>query len=218
MNKENIIIIGSSGHASVAVDIIHRQDIYKIVGLVDSLVAKGTKALGYTVLGNENDLPVLKQQFGFEKCFIAIGDNNIRFRMYKRIESLNISLKYVTLIHNSASVANDSIIGDGCILVAGSIVNSGACIDDFCILNTKASLGHDGKMGKFSSLAPGVTVGGNVNIGFKTFISLGANVLNNISIGSNCIVGAGSLILNDIENDSIVYGVPAKFIKKNHIN
>lgn len=35
----------------------------------------------------------------------------------------------------------------------------------------------------------------------------------NVTIGSNCIIAAGSVVTKDVPDNSVVGGVPAKFIK-----
>ena len=41
-----------------------------------------------------------------------------------------------------------------------------------------------------------------------------AAVLGGISIGDNCVVGAYSLVLDDVPAGCVVYGIPAKVVKK----
>ena len=69
----------------------------------------------------------------------------------------------------------------------------------------------------FSSLAPNATIGGNVKIGKFSAISLGANIMHNIEIGEHSVVGAGSLVNENINDLSVCYGVPAKFIRSRKI-
>lgn len=52
-----------------------------------------------------------------------------------------------------------------------------------------------------------ITVGDNVHIGVDSIIMPG------VKIGSNVIVGAGSIVTKDIADNSVVVGVPAKYIK-----
>ena len=96
----------------------------------------------------------------------------------------------------------------------GAIVNANSRIGDFCILNTNSSLGHDGNMENFSSIASGVCTGGNLLLGCFSVISLGVNVIENITVGEHSIVGAGSLVIDDVSAQSVVYGSPARFVRK----
>ena len=56
MNKEQIIIIGSSGHAKVIIDIIEKSNQYEIAGLTNANPINVEKVLGYNILGTDDDL------------------------------------------------------------------------------------------------------------------------------------------------------------------
>ena len=58
------------------------------------------------------------------------------------------------------------------------------------------------KMDEFGA----ISVGNNVHIGVNALIMPG------VSIGNNCIVGAGAVVTHDVPDNSVVAGVPAKFI------
>ena len=73
---------------------------------------------------------------------------------------------------------------------------------------------HDNKIGKFCSIGPGSTIGGKVKINDYSAIALGSSVIQEISIGGHVVVGAHSLILNNVMDNTLVYGVPAKEIRK----
>ena len=56
---KKILIIGVSGHAKVVNDIIEKQNIYNIYGLIDSNKPKGYKVFDCGVLGTEERTPAL---------------------------------------------------------------------------------------------------------------------------------------------------------------
>jgi FlaA1/EpsC-like NDP-sugar epimerase len=63
---DNIIIIGSSGHAKVIIDIVISQGRYQIVGLLDPYRNIGEITLGYPILGKEEDLPKLVNAYNLK--------------------------------------------------------------------------------------------------------------------------------------------------------
>ncbi len=214
ISKENIIIIGASGHAKVIIDIIEKCDLYNIVGFIDSYKPKESKLLNYSILGTEENILELSDKYNFKHAIIAIGDNWVRKKMQKKISNIFPDIIYSSVIHPNAILGRDVFIGKGTVVMAGVIVNSDTQIGDFCILNTNSSLGHDGEMKNFSSLAPNATLGGNVTIGNCTAISLGTNIIQGITIGKHSIIGAGSLVIRNIEDYTLSYGCPSKIIRK----
>lgn len=217
MKKEQILIVGASGHAKVIIDIIEKEGKYDIAGLIDGNKKVGDELLGYKILGNESHIPELIKT-GLEfSVIIAIGDNWTRHLVKEKIKETTPNVKFASAIHPSAQLAKGVKIGKGAVIMAGAVINSDTEIGDFTIVNTNASIDHDGHMLPFSSLAPGVTVGGNVTIGSFSAVSIGAVVKHKILIGDHSVIGAGSVLLSDCENNSIMYGVPAKKIRTRDI-
>ena len=66
----------------------------------------------------------------------------------------------------------------------------------------------------FSSLGPGAITGGSVQVGTCSAVAIGANVLNRRKIGSFSVLGAASLIYHDVGDGVVVYGIPAKEVRK----
>jgi len=217
MNNQKVIIVGSSGHSKVIIDIFEKENKYQIVGLLDAYRNKGEETLGYKVIGKEDDLPVLLSKNSNCKIFIAIGDNWIRNKVMNKIIEIVPNIDFATTIHPSAQIGKNVQIGKGVAIMAGAIINSDTKIGDFTIINTKASIDHDSKMLNFSSLAPNVTTGGNVSIGEFSAISIGATIKHGLLIGNHSIIGAGALLMKNCGDNLIMYGVPAKEIRKREI-
>lgn len=209
---ENIVVIGSSGHAKVVLDILQLEEKFNVVGLLDRFRPVGAQALGYTILGSEEDLPQLIGAHALGGALIAIGDNFVRSAVAARINQLCPDLRFVTAVHPRAIIASDVAIGEGTVVMAGAAVNPGCQIGRFCILNTHCSLDHDSALGDFASLAPGTTTGGSCRIGVCTAIGIGATLRHGISVGEHSVIGAGALVLTPLGDFVLAYGAPAKVI------
>ncbi len=214
---KNIVIIGASGHGGMLLDCIEKEGRYNILGFVDSFKEKGSKMNGYEILGNELALPQLIDNFNIQGAILAIGNNWTRKNVAKKVNRIAPDLDFVSTIHPSVIVGKGVKIGKGTAILPGSIVNANAIIGDFCILNTNSSLGHDGLMNDFSSIASGVCTGGDLVLGRFSAISLGANIIEKITIGEHSIIGAGSLVVKNVGSHSVVYGSPARFIRRRSI-
>jgi sugar O-acyltransferase (sialic acid O-acetyltransferase NeuD family) len=214
MSKEKVIIVGSSGHSKVVIDIFEKENKYQIIGLLDASRKIGEETLGYEVIGKEDDLPELIAKNPNCKVFIAIGDNWVRMKVRDKVVEIIPDIDFATTIHPSAQIGKNVRIGKGVAIMPGAIINSDTVIEDFVIINTKASIDHDSKMEKFSSLAPNVTTGGYVSIGEYSAISIGATIKEGISIGNHTVIGASALLNRSCEDNLVMYGIPAKEIKK----
>jgi sugar O-acyltransferase (sialic acid O-acetyltransferase NeuD family) len=214
VEMQNVVIIGASGHGSVVLDCIEKEGKYNVVGFVDSFKKKGKQLNGYKVLGNEFDLPILVEEYNLSGGIIAIGDNWTRSLLVDRIEKILPEFPYISVVHPSAIVGKEVQIGSGTVIMPGVIINTNTMIGNHCILNTSSSIDHDGFMNSFSSLAPNVCAGGNFTLGKCSAICLGTNIIENITIGSHTVVGAGALVLENIKDYLLVYGSPAKVVRK----
>lgn len=211
-NTQKAVIFGSAGHAKVVIDILERGQV-QIVGLLDSYKKKGVSVMGYTVVGDENEIPNILKEHPNCKFFVAIGDNWIRHQITERILAIAPKMEAISAIHPNAIIGKNVKIGKGVAVMPGAIVNTDSVLGDFTIVNTKASLDHEGHLGKFSSLAPNVSLGGNVHVGDYSAVCIGSVVIHGKRIGSHTVVGAQALLLTDCEDNTVYYGNPAKRIR-----
>ncbi|MBT8186003.1 MAG: NeuD/PglB/VioB family sugar acetyltransferase [Eudoraea sp.] len=209
----NIVIIGPSGHGSVVLDCIEKENKYNLIGFVDSFKNKGFKQNGYEVLGTENELPYLIEKYNLIGGIVAIGDNWTRSKVVEKVSKIAPSFQFITTIHPNTIIGKNVTIDEGTVIIPGAIVNANSFIGKHSIINTKSTLGHHGYMSEFTSLASGVCTGGNFALGAFSAISLGANIIENITIGPHTVVGAGSLVIKDFENHLMVHGNPAQAIR-----
>lgn len=211
---DNIVLIGSSGHAKVIIDIVEHEGRYKIAGLFDEYRKVGEQTLGYQILGREEDLLQLMTSHILIGVIVAIADNFIRSKVAAFVEEVCPDLPFISAMHPKAYIAKDVSIGEGTVIMAGVNVNPSCSIGRFCILNTNSSLDHDSVMEDFSSLAPGVTTGGNCRIGGYSAVSIGAVLIHGVHIGEHTVIGAGSTVMKHCEPFKVAYGTPAKTIRE----
>jgi sugar O-acyltransferase (sialic acid O-acetyltransferase NeuD family) len=213
MATDGLFVVGASGHAKVVIDIIERQLLWRIAGLIDTYKAPHTRVMGYEILGPEDRLPDLMVKHRVNRAIVAIGDNRIRQQMVTRIASFAANLTFVNAIHPSAHIAREVQTGQGVAIMAGTTINSGTRIGDFCFVNTNASIDHDNILEPFSSIQPNAATGGNVRLGVLSVLAMGVNVIQGINIGADTIIGAGSTVLKDIPDRVVAYGTPCRVIR-----
>lgn len=209
----NIVIVGSSGHAKVVIDVVEREGLHTIVGLIDAFRAVGEETLAYRVLGAEADLPALAEQHALGGVLVAIGDNHVRARVTAVVAALCPQLQFVTAVHPQASIGKAVRLGAGSVVMAGAVINPQCEVGQGCIVNTRASLDHDSVMAAFSSLAPAAATGGNASLGSCSALGMGALLLQRMRVGEHSVVGAGAVVTRPVGDLCVSYGAPARTIR-----
>jgi sugar O-acyltransferase (sialic acid O-acetyltransferase NeuD family) len=205
-----LLVIGSSGHASVLVDAIELTGGYEIAGYLDDGLSTGTVRRGYPVLGGLKDSARVCAEQVISDVVVAVGDNWWRRKVYSDLIAKCPNLRFSIVKHQSAIVASSAKIGKGAVILAGSHVGPGSRVGEFCIVNTGSSIDHDCIMHDFSSIAPGVSTGGLIEIGECSAIGVGASISDRISIGRHTVVGTGAVVVRDIPDLVVAYGNPAR--------
>lgn len=214
---KNIVVFGAGAHAHVIIDIIECEAKYKIVGIIDSVKEIGSPFNDYTIIGRQNNICELKQNYDFNSGIIAIGDNYNRSLLEIEIRRQIIDFEFINAIHPSVIVGKGVKMGVGNVIMPGVVISTFAEIGCHCIINTNSSLEHFCQMSDFTSISAGVTTGGFVHIKKFSAIALGVTIFDRITIGENVVVGSGSLVAKDINDNCLVYGSPAHVIKKRNL-
>jgi acetyltransferase-like isoleucine patch superfamily enzyme len=76
---------------------------------------------------------------------------------------------------------------------------------------------HDGGTLLFRHLVPDLEITAPIKVGNYVYFGVRSIILPGVTIGNNCIIAAGSVVTKDVPDNSIVGGVPAKFIKHTKI-
>jgi sugar O-acyltransferase (sialic acid O-acetyltransferase NeuD family) len=210
---EKIVLFGSGGHAKVVADIIEKEKICEILGIIDSNHALGTECFGYPILGSENELTNLIKKFSLDGGIIAIGDNWTRYLVAQNILKMVPEFHFFNAIHPSAQIARQVTLKRGAVVMPGAVVNAGTQIGEFCIINTNSSIDHDNIIENYSSIMPNVATGGNVRVGEFSALGMGSSILQKVQIGKHNVIGAGSVLLENTPDNSVVFGSPAEVQK-----
>lgn len=207
----NIVLFGTGGHAKVVADIVEKEGIHRIAGLVSQDGIPGDFVPGYEVIASNSNFEKISKKIGARGAIVALGDTYQRMNLVKKIIG---RLEFVTAIHPSAIINESVKIVPGTVVMAGVIINASTSIGSHCILNTSCSIDHDCKIGDYTHICPGCHIAGHVNIGRECWIGIGSTIIDHISIGNRVKVGAGSVLVNDIDNDRKVHGNPARNFEK----
>jgi sugar O-acyltransferase (sialic acid O-acetyltransferase NeuD family) len=213
-NGDNrIVLVGAGGHAKSVVAVLHAERKWQVAAIIEDAVdGPGKTVLGHEVLGDRSRLPELRRA-GVDKGFVAIGDNRARCRLAEVL--LEGGFNVICVMHPAAVCMVDASIGAGSFLHAFAIVGPECRVGRNAIVQPFTSLGHESRVGDGVQFSPGVHVGGKVRIGDHCFFGPGAVVFPGITIGRNVAVGANSVVNKDVDDDMVVAGSPARFIRRN---
>ena len=174
----------------------------------------GEMVHGYPILGSFEDM---FERDGIQgKSFIlSMGDNNIRSELSRRIREGGGLLP--SLIHPSSVISKFATISKEAVYIFPfTFVQSDSTVGSNTILLSHVNISHNTNVGENCFIAGGCMVGAYVSIGDNVFIGQHSTIVSDkVSlIGNNSFVGAGSLVLSDVRPGTLVYGAPAKEIKR----
>lgn len=151
-------------------------------------------------------------QFDPEKymVIVAVGNPKDRFDIIQRLPK---ETKYFTFIDPSVIIMDDNTqIGEGSIICAGSIITTNVKIGKHAHLNLHTTIGHDCEIGDYFTTAPGAKISGNCKIHDCVYVGTNASVKEKISIHSLATIGMNAAVVKHIEEPGVYVGVPAKKI------
>ncbi len=202
--ESSVYIYGAGGHAMVVATVLEDLGV-DIVGMLDDAPGQG-HPLSFRVqrgLADREGPPVFDHP-----VVLAIGDNRARADLAGIITS-----PFFTAVHPSALIARRVTIGEGTIVLQGSVIQHNARIGRHVLINTAASIDHDNVIGDFVHVSPHATLCGHVEVGEGTHIGAGATVIPSVKIGRWVTIGAGSVVTADVPDGATAVGVPARVIK-----
>lgn len=208
-----LVVVGAGGHAREVVSYV--RDLQRAGAAVELLGAldDGRPAgpwLDTKVLGPVAALAELRALHPSLRWLTAFGSNQVRREVVGKVEALAPGLPPWTLIHPTAYVGHDSVIGAGTLLAPGVVVTSGVSIGRHVIVNARASISHDCVIDDLVNVNPAATVCGTVRVGQGAFVGAGATVIQRRSVGAWAVVGAGAVVIRDVPGDVTAVGVPAR--------
>lgn len=138
----------------------------------------------------------------------AMGDTHWKKYYAEMIQ--NKCGKFINLVHHSAEIHKNTVIGIGCIITGNVQISCDIKIGDFVTFQSYAIVGHDAQIGDYCHLGCRSFMGGCSELGNLTTIQTGSIILPHVKVGDNCTVGAGSVVIKKVKDGCTVYGNPAK--------
>ena len=158
-------------------------------------------------LGNIYNFKKIKKDIG-----ILLTDSDIKIKhfVFKKFKK-----NLCTFFSKYSQIPVRKNIGKGSIIQANVFLSENAKIGDCVKVNVGCQIHHDVEIGNYSILAPNVVVLGDSKIEKNCFIGSSSTIRNKIIVASNTFLKMGSVLTKSTINDSVYFGYPAKYKKKN---
>jgi sugar O-acyltransferase (sialic acid O-acetyltransferase NeuD family) len=211
----DLVIVGAGGFARETAAAVHAineaRPRWRLRGFLDdNRDLHGTRRGGVPVLGGLDALRDLPDA----AVVVCVGNP----RNYAAREQVVARLdlpddRYATLVHPTASVAPDCLVGPGSVVLAQTVLTALVTVGPHTAIMPHAVLTHDGVIGRFVTIASGVRLGGGVIIEDGAYLGAGCMLRENLCVGAGSLVGMGSVVLHDIPAKQVWAGNPARYLR-----
>ncbi|WP_297678053.1 acetyltransferase [uncultured Bacteroides sp.] len=205
---ENLVIIGAGGMGRTVYDIakegIGYGTTFEIKGFIDDNLSALDGFVGYpSLLGTISDyIPQENDVFTF-----SIG-GEFRKLCIERLLSRNA--KFMNLIHRTARIGTNVILGEGNIIGAFTSFGADSKIGNYNMIQSYTVIGHDAQIGDFNRIDTHVTCIGGIQIKNETTIHTSAVINHKVIVEDKAHVGACSFVIRKVKAGTTVFGNPAK--------
>ena len=159
----------------------------------------------------------LNIESGIKFATIAIANADIR----QKIESelLRDKVTILNIVADNVIIMDDVKLGDGAILCPFVTLTSNINIGRSFHANIYSYVAHDCIIGDYVTFAPSVKCNGNIVIEDHVYIGTGAMIKQGtqdkpIVIGEGAVIGMGAVVTKSVKAGDVVFGCPAKSIKR----
>jgi sugar O-acyltransferase (sialic acid O-acetyltransferase NeuD family) len=214
---KKIIILGTGGNCIDILDTLnainqkeHNQS-YECVGFLDDNETNwGQEHYGVPVLGPLNSAAKYLDHFFVN----GIGSPANFWKKEMIISKTTIpDDRFEVIIHPTASVSPMARLGYGAVVFQNVTITSNVKIGKQVIILPNSVISHDDVIGDYTCIAGGVCISGGVTVGHSCYLGTNSAINGNVKIGDYCLIGMGSVVLDNVDDNQVMVGNPARFLR-----
>ena len=216
---EPLVLVGAgplAGEVTAAVEAVNAVDPdrprFRLLGLVDDdPTSHGAGRFGTRVLGGIDEVA----DHPGARFVICTGSPRNWWSRTQIVQRLALDpARYATLVHPAATLAADTGIGPGSVVLAGCVATAGVRIGSHVVVMPQVVLTHDDVVEDGVTFGSGVRLGGGVTAERGAYLGAGSLVREYTRIGAWALIGMGALVLTDVPPGQVWVGQPASHLRQ----
>lgn len=205
---KNLIIIAAGGMGRTLYDMSRES-----IGYGDKFIVKGFIDDNLHALdGFANYPPILDRISTYlpqeNDVFVCSIGGVARKRCME--ELINRGAKFINLIHRTARIGTNVVLGEGNIVGAYTSIGADAKVGSYNLIQSYTVIGHDVCMGDWNRIDTHVTCVGGIQIGNETTIHTSVVINHKVIVEDKAHIGACSFVIRKVKSGTTVFGNPAK--------
>jgi sugar O-acyltransferase (sialic acid O-acetyltransferase NeuD family) len=200
----SVYMIGAGGHAKAVLAALEANNIYPLALFDDNASKWGSSLFNIPVKGGLEDFAHL----GAVSAVIAVGDNAKRKQIAERFTEID----WLTVIHPYSYQHSSVQLGQGTVVLEGTVLQPDVIIGQHCIINVDTMIGHDSILEDYVHSSGG-KIGGNVYVCEGVLVGGNTTIHPGLKIGAWSKSAISTAIMRDVPPNSIVIGNPARILK-----
>ena len=206
-----LLIFGENDFARMSEFYFRRDTDYEILGFfADKPQNKSIHGLPVVDLGTA--ITYQQKYKDYLRIFAPLNDNRQRKAVYQRLR--NHCFKFTSYISPRSEIWSYAAIGENCFIQEMNNLQFEATVGDNCVIWAGNHIGHHSIVGSHSFIASHVVISGRCSISELAYLGVNCCIKESLSIHSGAIVGMGSVVTKTVPANTLVFGNPAKPLKK----
>ena len=201
---KDLIILGAGDLGKDVVWLVDRinenKPTWNILGFTEKSDAK--EFMGYPILGSDEVVSDYKDAY----VVCALATPSIREKV---IENLASDTKIATLIDQDALIHPSSIIEEGSLIFAHTLIGINAKVGKHSVVLYNSQVNHDVEVGDYCTIYPNASISGKTIVGKRCEIGTGSAIIQHVTICDDSKIGVGAAVFTNITNSGTTYGNPA---------